>query len=113
MLKEAEILKFIQDDNLSTKKQNARIGAEYYEGEHEIRNYKLFYYDSDGNLVEDKTRSNIKISHPFFTELVDQETQYMLGADEGFIKSDLPELQTELDEGYFNIANERIAQNQI
>ena len=101
MLKEAEILKFIQDDNLSTKKQNARIGAEYYEGEHEIRNYKLFYYDSDGNLVEDKTRSNIKISHPFFTELVDQETQYMLGADDGFIKSDLPELQSELD-AYFN-----------
>lgn len=101
MLKEVEILKFIQDDNLSTKKQNARIGAEYYEGEHEIRNYKLYYYDSDGNLVEDKTRSNIKISHPFFTELVDQETQYMLGADEGFIKSDLPELQSELD-AYFN-----------
>ena len=38
----------------------------------------MFYYNSDSELVEDTTRSNIKISHAFFTELVDQEIQFLL-----------------------------------
>ena len=101
MLSEAEILRFIEDDVNSEKKRFASVGQKYYEGEHDIRDYKLYYYNADGELVEDKTRSNIKISHPFFTELVDQEVQYMLSGKDGFMKSDLPELQTLLDE-YFN-----------
>lgn len=101
MLTEAEILNFIRDDAVSEKKRLATVGQRYYEGDHDIKNYKLYYYDADGNLVEDKTRSNIKISHPFFTELVDQEVQYMLSGKNRFIKSDIPELQTKLDE-YFN-----------
>ena len=78
MLTEAEILKFIEDDSGSEKKRFAKKGQRYYEGDHDIRNYKLYYYNADGELVEDKTRSNIKIPHPFFTELVDQEVQYLL-----------------------------------
>lgn len=101
MLKEAEILEFINNDLVSEKKKQAKVGLRYYEGDHDIRDYKLYYYDADGNLTEDKTRSNIKISHPFFTELVDQAVQYMLSGTGGFIKSDIPELQSELDE-YFN-----------
>lgn len=100
MLTESEILQFIQEDATSEKKCLAKTGLRYYEGEHDILNYRLYYYDADGNLVEDQTRSNIKISHPFFTELVDQEVQYMLSG-EYFMKSDLPELQSLLDE-YFN-----------
>lgn len=73
----------------------------YYEGEHDIKDYKLYYYNDEGVLTEDKIRSNVKISHPFFTELVDQAVQYMLSGKEGFVKSDLPELQIELDK-YFN-----------
>ena len=101
MLTEAEILQFITEDATSEKKRMAHIGQRYYEGDHDIKNYKLYYHNADGKLVEDKDRSNIKISHPFFTELVDQEVQYMLSGKEGFVKSDLPELQTELD-AYFN-----------
>lgn len=101
MLTEAEILRLIQEDSASTKKQLARQGQAYYEGDHDIRNYRLFYYDADGVLKEDKTRSNIKISHPFLTELVDQKVQYTLSGKEAFIKSDTPELQTHLD-SYFN-----------
>ena len=101
MLTESEILRFIDEDKSSCKKQLAGIGERYYEGEHDIKNYRLYYYDADGNLVEDKTRSNIKISHPFFTELVDQQVQYMLSGHCSFIKSDLPELQAKLD-SYFN-----------
>ncbi len=101
MLSETEILQFIQDDATSEKKCFAKTGLRYYEGDHDILRYKLYYFDANGDLVEDKTRSNIKISHPFFTELVDQEVQYMLSGKEGFMKSDLPELQQLLNE-YFN-----------
>lgn len=73
MLTESEIIEFINEDRASDKKQFARIGLKYYEGEHDILNYKLYFYNADGELVEDTTRSNIKISHPFFTELVDKK----------------------------------------
>ena len=109
MLTDAEILQFIQDDAISEKKCLAKIGQSYYEGNHDIKNYKLYYYDANGKLVEDKTRSNIKISHPFFTELVDQEVQYMLSGKEGFVKSDNPELQVELD-SYFNESEDFVSE---
>lgn len=101
MLTEAEILRLIQEDHASMKKQLARQGQAYYEGDHDIKNYRLYYFDADGQIKEDKNRSNIKISHPFLTELVDQKVQYTLSGKEAFIKSDTPELQTHLD-SYFN-----------
>jgi SPP1 family phage portal protein len=101
MLSETEILNLISEDTASEKKQHAKVGRAYYEGEHDIKNWKLFYYNADGELMEDRTRSNIKISHPFFTELVDQQVQYMLSGKDGYMKSDIPELQNFLDE-YFN-----------
>ena len=101
MLTTSEILQFMQEDAASDVKRHARTGLRYYEGEHDIEKYRLFYYDAHGKLVEDTTRSNIKISHPFFTELVDQEVQYMLSGENAFIRSDLPELQQLLDD-YFD-----------
>lgn len=101
MLKTDEIITLINDDKSSERKIFARTGQKYYEGEHDILNYKIYYYDGDGNLKEDKLKSNIRISHPFFTELVDQQVQYMLSGEKNPIRSDLPELQTELDD-YFN-----------
>ncbi|MDY6038435.1 MAG: phage portal protein [Eubacterium sp.] len=101
MLKNNEILEFIKKDKVSTRKQKCKEGVRYYEAEHDIKNYRMFYYNADGNLVEDDTRSNIKISHPFFTEIVDQQTQYMLSGRDGFVKSDIQELQSHLEE-YFD-----------
>ncbi len=101
MLSVEEIKTFIDNDQASRKKQLAKTGLRYYEADHDIKNYRIFYIDGEGNLQEDKTKSNIKISHPFFTENVDQEVQYMLSGKDGFIKSDNPELQKELD-AYFN-----------
>lgn len=101
MLKEDEILKFIQEDKVSTKKNIASIGQKYYDADHDIMHYRMFYFNADGKLVEDTTRSNVKISHPFFTELVDQAVQYMLSGENGIIHSDIPELQIRLDE-YFD-----------
>lgn len=82
-----EIKRFIEDDAISDKKRMARIGQRYYEAEHDIMNYRLFYYNADGVLVEDKARSNSKICHPFFTELVDQLAAYVLAFDENPIKA--------------------------
>lgn len=101
MLKIEEIKRFIEEDATSEKKLFAKKGAEYYEGRHDIKDYRLFFYDADGNLQEDTSRSNLQISHPFFTELVDQAVQYILSGKHGFIKSDIPALQTQLD-AYFN-----------
>lgn len=98
MLTKEEILQFIQDDSISEKKKNAKVGLDYYEGRHDIRNYKLYYVNNDEELVEDVSRSNIKISHPFFTELVDQQVQYMLSNDDEIIKSENPDLQNYLNE---------------
>ena len=101
MLTPVEIKTFIDNDASSTKKHLARLGQRYYEADHDIRQYRIFFVDADGQMREDKTKSNIKISHPFFTELVDQEVQYMLSGKDGFVKSDIPELQSLLDD-YFN-----------
>ena len=101
MLKVEEIKTFLDQDAASTKKQLARVGQRYYDGDHDIRNFRVFFIDGEGHLQEDTYRSNIKICHPFFTELVDQEVQYMLSGKDGFVHSDDPELQKELDE-YFN-----------
>lgn len=101
MLSVEEIKTFIDNDRASEKKQLARTGQRYYESEHDIRDYRIFFVDADGNVKEDKTKTNIKISHPFFTELVDQEAQYMLSGKDGFVRSDDPDLQEQLDD-YFN-----------
>jgi SPP1 family phage portal protein len=101
MLTEREILALIQEDASSTKKFLAKMGQKYYEGEHDILNYQIYYYDADGQLKLDRFKSNIRISHPFFTELVDQQVQYMLSGDGNIIRSDIPELQDMLDD-YFD-----------
>ena len=99
MLKISEIKDLISSDKTSERKTLARKGEDYYNGLHDIRYYKMYYYNADGELVEDTHRSNIKISHPFFTEIVDQCVQYML-SDDDIVRSDKPELQEELDK-YF------------
>ena len=101
MITHEEIKTLIDNDAVSKKKQLARVGQRYYEADHDIKDYRIFFFDADGKLKEDKTKSNIKICHPFFTENVDQTVQYLLSGEDGFIKSDIPELQAELDL-YFN-----------
>ncbi len=97
MLTIEQIKSFIDNDKVSNKKRNARVGERYYEGDHDIKNYKLYYYNDDNQLIEDKNKSNIKISHPFFTELIDQKIQYLFSGDCNFAKSKKPELQEILD----------------
>lgn len=53
-------------------------GEDYYNFKHDILNYRMFYTDNEGNIKEEFNRSNIKIAHAFFTELVDQKVDYLL-----------------------------------
>ena len=48
MLSVEEIKNFIQDDASSDKKRFARKGQAYYEGDHDIKQYRLFYYNANG-----------------------------------------------------------------
>lgn len=102
MLTKEELKLFIDEDMASVKKQQALTGARYYDAEHDIKDCRLFFYNSDGQLVEDTTRANVKIPHPFFTELTDQATQYILSGDDPFVVSDDPDLQDELDSRFNN-----------
>ena len=53
MLSVAEIKRFIDDDIASERKRFAGIGQNYYEGKHDILNYEMYYFNADGNLVQD------------------------------------------------------------
>jgi len=101
MLTTDEIKQFLIEDEGSILKKKAAEGDRYYNGEHDILDCRMFYWNADGELVEDDTRSNAKIPHPFFTELVDQGTQFVLSGDEQIICSDDEQLQAEMD-AYFN-----------
>lgn len=103
MLKPEEIKALIDADRTSEKKQRAAVGQRYYEGKHDILQYRMFYYNADGKLVEDTTRSNMRIPHPFFTELVDQLAAYMLSFEDNPIraKDTADGLQDQLD-AYFD-----------
>ncbi len=102
MLTKEEIKLFIAEDDASFRKRQARQGERYYEADHDIKRCRMFYYNADGQLVEDTQRANVKIPHPFFTELTDQATQYILSGDEPFVLSDDSDLQEELDKRFNN-----------
>lgn len=102
MLTIEEIDRLIKDDRNSKKKRKARIGQKYYEAEHDILNYRMFYYNAENELVEDTNRSNIKISHAFFTELVDQEIQFLLSKFSIHAKDETDTILNEELEDRFN-----------
>lgn len=110
-MKPSELKKLIDRDRVSQNKAKAREGIKYYKGEHDILNYRLFYYDNNGILQEDKYRSNIKIPHQFHTELVDQKVQYLLSNSVEIITED-EILQEHLKE-YINEDFQELLQNAI
>ena len=101
MLKPKEIKTLIDNDRVSKRKQLAREGDRYFNGDHDIKKYRIFFINADGILQEDLTRSNIRIAHPFWKIIAEQEAQYILSGKEPLFNSDIPELQSRLDE-YFN-----------
>ena len=100
MLTTGEILAAINNEFNSKKYQYAKKGLRYYEGDHDILDYKIYYIDQDGMAVEDNTKSNIKISHAYLTELINQKVSYFHSIKKDFIFSDIPELQAALKERF-------------
>ena len=100
MLSPQQIMSAIAADKYSKRKKQAKVGQKYYEGKHDILEYRVFYIDKNGKLQEDLTKSNIRAPHPFFQEIADQEVAYILSGGIEF-KSDSPELEEYL-KPYFN-----------
>lgn len=96
----AEIKKLVDNDRGSQLKRDMQVGLDYYNGRHDIEDYRLFYFNNEGNLVEEKNRSNVRIAHQYFTELVDQKVQYLL-SNPVEVRTEQEGLQEYLDE-YLN-----------
>ncbi len=92
MLEPGRIASIIAADKYSRRKKQARAGQKYYDGEHDILQYRIFYINKEGNLKEDLTKSNIRTPHPFFHEIAEQEVAYILSNGIQF-KADPEELQ--------------------
>lgn len=101
---EKDLVSIINTDKNSEKKRRARQCNNYYEGKHDILEYKIYFFDEKGDLKEDTTRSNIKISHPFFTELVDQRADYVLSKFEIKAKKESDKLLNDQLKYYFGAA---------
>ena len=50
----AEVKRLVSNDRGSTLKKDMRTGIDYYEGKHDIANYRLFYFYNEGEIVEEK-----------------------------------------------------------
>lgn len=73
-----EVKRLIDADLTSSIKREMRKALSYYDYKHDILKCRLFYFDNNDELKEEKYRSNTKIAHGFFTELIDQKVQYLL-----------------------------------
>lgn len=91
------IEKFVNNQKTTDKREFARTAERYYNAKHDILSNRILYFDEHEDLVEDKTATNIKISHAFFTELVDQKVQFMLSEGMSFTTEN-EELKAYLDE---------------
>lgn len=100
MLTPEQIRTFIEADKASPRKKQAEVGDRYYNAQHDILSKRVFFINANDQLQEDPTKSNIRKPHPFFRENVDQTVQYLMSCDEAIIRSDDPDLQTELDERF-------------
>ena len=79
-----ELTKIINQDLISEQKKEMKVSKRYYDKKHDILDYRLIYTDSDGRVHEEKNRSNIKIVYPFYTEIIDQKVNYLLGKQPEF-----------------------------
>lgn len=87
-----QIEDIVARDASSARKAQARLGERYYGGDNDILRHRIFYFDADGEVVEDKYASNIRIPHAFFAELVDQKVDYLINPWERHVTSEDQEL---------------------
>lgn len=63
--------------NAQTQNKEANVAAKYYDGEHDILKNRIIVVDDKGIIRDDMYSSNIRIPHPYFTELVQQAANYI------------------------------------
>ena len=49
-----EVKRLVSNDRASALKKDMRVGINYYEGRHDIEDYRLFYFNNEGEIVEEK-----------------------------------------------------------
>ncbi len=69
----------ISRDIASPGKHSMAEGVNYYNCRHDILDH-VNYYWLDGQKIQDKAKSNIRLSHPFHKILVDQKAAYLAGS---------------------------------
>jgi SPP1 family phage portal protein len=76
-----KLTEIIQDyiDSHSSSVAKMSEGVNYYFNKTEIKNRKKYYYDNDGNKIEDTEGINNKIPHGWHKLLVDQKVSYLVG----------------------------------
>lgn len=92
-----EIEQIINLDATSSRKLQAKVGERYYESRNDILNHRIFYFDGDGELVEDTFSSNIRTPHGFFRELVDQKVSYLIDPGAYHVTSEDKALNEQLE----------------
>lgn len=75
------ILDRIHEDRKDPRKAFMKTAECYYRGENDILKRKRFFIGANGEEIETKRLANSRISHPFFSKLVDQKTSYLLAKD--------------------------------
>ena len=95
---DSRVLKHLIDtDKMSIEKKEMKEGVDYYFNKQKIQSRKITYYDGVKE-VEDKTKTNNKLSHPFHRNLVDQKVDKILGDELTYTAEDAEEHLGALDE---------------
>lgn len=63
--------------NAKSNQKEAQEAVRYYDGDHDILKNRIIFKDDKGVIKDDPHSSNIRIPHPFFTELVQQSTDFI------------------------------------
>lgn len=78
LLVSKRLMDLINSHLKSDSRNQMEIGLKYYDGKHDILNFKPYYW-VDGIKKEDVTKANHKLPHLFHKILVDQKASYVVG----------------------------------
>ena len=76
----AEVKRLVSNDRGSKLKQDMQTGIDYYEGKHDIANYRLFYFNNEEErekLFLDKIEKGIVYVLGIKIDLKTEESRYM------------------------------------
>ena len=81
LTREEILAEYIKDWLLSEKRREMETGRRYYFNQNDIKERKRWMIGGSGELIEDLSANNRRISHNFLRKLIDQKAQYLFGRD--------------------------------